>query len=181
MRLTGGLYYIALLHRSGSYPSSHLRAYPLLSAKLSLHYVTVYLPLHHRVTAMFLLIATVFLLKRYGSHAVPLPVPSPTSIVLETPILTREIPSPELHSRTVLDIVWSCLATTFACTWVSVHPNVPFRDEGSWQLRLRRIFLMFFSILAPELMIMWAFKQWRGAVLIKKIINKAFPEMCTCT
>ncbi|KAF7370001.1 hypothetical protein MSAN_00630100 [Mycena sanguinolenta] len=29
------------------------------------------------------------------------------------------------NSRTIFSIVWGCLATIFACTWVSVHPNVP--------------------------------------------------------
>ncbi|KAF7369946.1 hypothetical protein MSAN_00624200 [Mycena sanguinolenta] len=27
--------------------------------------------------------------------------------------------------RTLFSVVWGCLATIFACTWVSVHPNVP--------------------------------------------------------
>lgn len=31
---------------------------------------------------------------------------------------------------------------------------------------------MFFSILAPEFMIMWAFKQWRGARMIRDTINE---------
>ncbi|KAJ7840847.1 hypothetical protein B0H14DRAFT_3695283 [Mycena olivaceomarginata] len=29
------------------------------------------------------------------------------------------------HCRKLSAVVWSCLATIFACTWVSVHPNVP--------------------------------------------------------
>lgn len=125
---------------------------------------------------MFLLIAFTILLKRYGTHAVPLSTPTPSSSAFEVPILAlRDTASDGCHSRTVLDILWSCLATTFACTWVSVHPNVPFEGEGRWTLLRRRIFLMFFSILAPEFMIMWAFKQWRGAVMISKAMNKARP------
>lgn len=69
---------------------------------------------------------------------------------------------------------------TFACTWVSVHPNVPWRNEGRWTLLARRIFLMIFSILTPEFMIMWALKQWIGAVMIRDAVNeasrKAFPN-----
>ncbi|KAJ7151302.1 hypothetical protein C8R43DRAFT_1190704 [Mycena crocata] len=33
--------------------------------------------------------------------------------------------------RKLFDIVWGCLVTIFACTWVSVHPNVPPPDQ-SW-------------------------------------------------
>ena len=29
------------------------------------------------------------------------------------------------HQRTMWDSLWSCLATIFACSWVSVHPNIP--------------------------------------------------------
>lgn len=63
--------------------------------------------------------------------------------------------------------------------WVSVHPNVPLRGEGEWMLRFRRVYLMSFSILAPEFMILWAFKQWRGAVMIRDTVNGALPEVST--
>lgn len=125
---------------------------------------------------MFLLIAVSLLLKRYGTQAAPLPVPTFTSATFKEPIFVRDNPSSGCQSRTIPDILWSCIATTFACTWVSVHPNVPFKGEGKWTFARRRIYLMFFSILAPEFMIMWAFKQWRGAVLIREAVNKAIIE-----
>lgn len=122
---------------------------------------------------MIFLIALTYFLKRYVTHAVPLHVPTLTSTALNMPIYARDDPSSGTSTRTVLDIIWSCIATTFACTWVSVHPNIPFKGEGEWTLRLRRVYLMFFSILAPEFMIVWAFKQWRGAVTIKEAVNEA--------
>lgn len=126
--------------------------------------------------SMFLVIAVVLLFKRHGTNALALPQPSLSSSPFDSSILPRSDPSDSSNGRAVLDILWSCLATTFACTWVSVHPNVPFRDEGKWTIFRRRIFLMFFSILAPEFMIMWAFKQWRGARMIREAINKAIKE-----
>lgn len=131
---------------------------------------------------MLLLVTAALLLKRYGTHAVPIHAPITTSstFAVDAPIFARDDPSVGCHSRTVLDILWSCLATTFACTWVSVHPNVPWRNEGRWTLLGRRIFLMIFSILAPEFMIMWALKQWIGAVMIRDVVNEAsrqaFPD-----
>lgn len=124
---------------------------------------------------MLLLLTAAFLLKRYGTQAAPLPAPNLTSSTFEVPNFARDSPSDGCQ-RTVLDIIWSCLATTFACTWVSVHPNVPFKGEGSGTLLKRRLFLMFFSILAPEFMIMWAFKQWRCAVKIREAVNEAIKE-----
>lgn len=104
-----------------------------------------------RVLTMFLLIAIAFLLKRFGTRAVPLRASSSTaSTTFDEAIFARDDFSDECNGCTVLDILWSCLATNFACTWVSVHPNVPFRGESRWSILKRRIFLMFLSMLAPE-------------------------------
>lgn len=130
-----------------------------------------------RVFFMFVLFTLAFLLKHYVTQAVPLPTPSPTPLTFQAPVVPRDVPSDNCQGRTVVEILWSCLATTFACTWVSVHPNVPFKGEGKWSLVRRRIFLMLFSILAPEFMVMWAFKQWRGAVMIKEAVNAASPGL----
>lgn len=124
--------------------------------------------------AMLLAFAVISFVKRYGAQAVPLP-----SRALDMPtFVCDEIPY-EFQSRSILNILWSCLVTTFACTWVCVHPNVPFRKEDSWTILGRRAFLMFFSIIAPEFMVIWAFKQWRGARMITEAINEAFPDSRT--
>lgn len=124
---------------------------------------------------MLLVFAIAFLLKWYGTYAVPLSAPAPT-FSAGVPTFASDDPSDNPPGRTIWDILWSCLATTFACTWVSVHPNVPLFNEGKWTLLKRRLFLMFFSILAPEFMIMWAFKQWRGARMIRDSINEALVK-----
>ena len=122
-----------------------------------------------------LLAFAIALLLKHLSEAAPLPArshyPSAISLSLRDDSTTVD----NCHARTVWNILWSCLATTFACSWVSVHPNVPFKNEGDWEIRGRRLFLMFFSILAPEIMVMWAFKQWRGAVMIREAVNEAKP------
>lgn len=131
---------------------------------------------------MLLVFAFPFLYRLYGTTAAPV---SPLSCFpeprgYETSILTRDdCPACLCDLRSVWDIVWSCLATTFAVTWVSVHPNVPFLEETSWMVRRRRIFLMCLALLAPEVMILWAFKQWRGAAVIRETVNKSLPESCT--
>ncbi|KAF8505041.1 hypothetical protein BU17DRAFT_58091 [Hysterangium stoloniferum] len=87
------------------------------------------------------------------------------------PILARDgVPntctSPD--QRTVWDIIWSCLATVFACSWVSVHPNLPEPNEVWWAVMLRRLELMFWAIIAPELIIAWSLRQWDGARRLEK-------------
>ena len=122
----------------------------------------------------------VFLCRRYGTSAAPISEPGPP--VHDVPIFIRDDSTDADAGRTVWDILWSCLATTFAVTWVSVHPNVPWLEETSWMILKRRVFLMVLALLAPEVMIMWAFKQWRGAVMIKEMVNRANPDLCmSCT
>ena len=45
--------------------------------------------------------------------------------------------------------LWSCLATIFACSWVSIHPNIPAPWYESWWrifLRHGRLELMFWAV-----------------------------------
>ncbi|KAF7296808.1 hypothetical protein MIND_00911800 [Mycena indigotica] len=73
----------------------------------------------------------------------------------------------DIHScRTLSSVIWSCLATIFACVWLCVHPNVPPRAlQHSLGLRTsfwrkaqqnalplwHRFKLMLIALLAPEL------------------------------
>ncbi|KDR73285.1 hypothetical protein GALMADRAFT_37967, partial [Galerina marginata CBS 339.88] len=72
------------------------------------------------------------------------------------------------NHRSIWDIVWSCSLTIFACSWVSVHPNIPGPDEGRIKVALRRLELMFWSIVAPELIIYWAMRQWLAALKLQR-------------
>ncbi|KAJ7151291.1 hypothetical protein C8R43DRAFT_1067476 [Mycena crocata] len=85
----------------------------------------------------------------------------------------RPISGPQLDSRALtqscddinecrklFDIVWGCLATIFACTWVSVHPNVPPPNQSRLALLWRRLKLMLVAIVAPELMVGFAARQF---------------------
>lgn len=97
-------------------------------------------------------------------------------------IATAPVPSfADDHSstgRTVWGIGLSSLATIFAATWVTVHPDVPFREESSWSLLKRRILLALSVLLWPEMRIMKAFNQWQDAKMIKETINNARPKSC---
>ncbi|KAJ6565580.1 hypothetical protein DFH09DRAFT_984336, partial [Mycena vulgaris] len=75
------------------------------------------------------------------------------------------------NCRRMFDIVWGCLTTVFACTWVSVHPNVPPPDQ-SWLARLwRRLRMMLVAVIAPELMVGFAARQLYAAWTFSKKFN----------
>ncbi|KAJ7133315.1 hypothetical protein C8R44DRAFT_611749, partial [Mycena epipterygia] len=65
--------------------------------------------------------------------------------------------------RRLFDIIWGCLTTIFACTWVSVHPNVPPPDQSQLALLWHRLKMMLIAVIAPELMVGFAVRQLRAA------------------
>ncbi|KAJ7863512.1 hypothetical protein B0H14DRAFT_2348923 [Mycena olivaceomarginata] len=69
----------------------------------------------------------------------------------------------DTNNRTLFSIVSSCLATVFACTWVSVHPNVPRPSQSNLALSWRRFCLMLVAVIAPELMAGFAARQFLDA------------------
>ena len=119
---------------------------------------------------MLLLLTLVYVFHGFQSFAAPLRVANlleessinATSVVLSTPA----------DQRSLWDILWSCLATLFACSWVSVHPNIPGPDESWWRIYFRRLELMFWTAFAPEMIISWAFRQWLGARYMGKLYFK---------
>ncbi|KAJ7331324.1 hypothetical protein DFH08DRAFT_881379 [Mycena albidolilacea] len=70
--------------------------------------------------------------------------------------------------RTLFDIIWGCIATIFACTWVSVHPNVPPPDQSWLALLWRKLKMMLLAIIAPEIMVSFAVRQFLGAQMLSK-------------
>ncbi|OAX34860.1 hypothetical protein K503DRAFT_851470 [Rhizopogon vinicolor AM-OR11-026] len=67
------------------------------------------------------------------------------------------------NTRSLSDIIWGCAATLFACTWTAIHPNIPGMDEGKVATTSRRVFIMVIALIAPELMITWATRQFLSA------------------
>ncbi|KAF7356053.1 hypothetical protein MVEN_00935100 [Mycena venus] len=70
--------------------------------------------------------------------------------------------------RKLFDIVWGCLATIFACTWVSVHPNVPPPHQSRLAVFWRRLKVMLIGIIAPEIMVGFAAMQFYVAQVLSK-------------
>ncbi|KDQ59713.1 hypothetical protein JAAARDRAFT_175201 [Jaapia argillacea MUCL 33604] len=62
--------------------------------------------------------------------------------------------------RTVWTIVWSCLVTVMACTWVAIHLNIPSPSEDLANRTLRRIGIMMMAVVLPEFVVGWAARQY---------------------
>ncbi|KAF9018820.1 hypothetical protein BDP27DRAFT_1251015, partial [Rhodocollybia butyracea] len=71
-----------------------------------------------------------------------------------------------LCCRTTLQIFWSCTSVLIACIWVSIHPNIPGREDKWWRTLAEKIFLMLVTLIAPEMMLFWALRDWSSARLL---------------
>ncbi|KAF8655468.1 hypothetical protein AX16_003057 [Volvariella volvacea WC 439] len=70
--------------------------------------------------------------------------------------------------RDVPGIIWSCLATTAACTYFAVHPNIPNPASRTYEVKKEQLLLAFYAFIAPEVVILWAMRQRRAAQSIKE-------------
>ncbi|KAF9566526.1 hypothetical protein CPC08DRAFT_100302 [Agrocybe pediades] len=85
-------------------------------------------------------------------NAAPISAPSESTSISQA-LLSRGVRSTDLCPRTRLEIIWSCVATILAASWVSVHPNMPAQNDSRLKKVLLRIDLMFWAVITPELMI----------------------------
>ena len=94
-------------------------------------------------------------------------------ILVDRADATQDITSPLHMKRTLFGVIWSCTSTTIICAWTSIHPNVP--PPGEWKARWNRLKLMFWMIVAPELVLAWAVRQFFAARQIRDEYNRSRP------
>ncbi|KAH9957251.1 hypothetical protein BC827DRAFT_1270450 [Russula dissimulans] len=92
-----------------------------------------------------------------ATRAYPVGLESPSVLSLD-PLRSPSCHDPN-NSRSLWDIIRSCAFTLFLCTWVSVHPNIPDPDEGWPRVTIRRLGLMIATLIVPEAIVAWAFRQ----------------------
>ncbi|KAJ2935010.1 hypothetical protein H1R20_g2116, partial [Candolleomyces eurysporus] len=62
--------------------------------------------------------------------------------------------------RSTPEIVWTCLITTFLCTWVSMHPDIAGYNSTRWQRLRQRITMFVLAFVVPEVALLGALRQW---------------------
>jgi hypothetical protein len=98
---------------------------------------------------------TVYALTQQSVQALPIaePVISPHS---SSPDECNDLQ----ECQTIWNIIWSCLATIFACTWVALHMNIPGQKEKWHTIALCKAGVMVLAMIMPELVVVWAMWQW---------------------
>ena len=105
--------------------------------------------------------------------AKPLQPLQPLNATFEIPFYPRKLEI-EYTQRSAGNIIWSCLTTVFVCLWVVVHPNIPGPSDSMFFTRLK---IMGCMLIAPELVIVWAGRQWFAARDIAAKHNGVFGSL----
>jgi len=96
-------------------------------------------------------------------------LPTPSDLPTDIPPSVFARPADIFGTRSIWSIIWSCLSTTFACTWVAVHTNIPGPKDSQWAVLCRRVAIMGYTLIAPEMVIAWAARQhWTARHLAKQ-------------
>jgi len=80
-------------------------------------------------------------------------------------------------NRSVWDIIRSCFATLFACTWVAVHPNIPSAKDSELRIFGRRLAIMGCMLFAPEAVTVWAARQHFAAKDLANRYQRRFEKL----
>ncbi|KAG2353829.1 hypothetical protein BDR07DRAFT_1308129 [Suillus spraguei] len=97
---------------------------------------------------------------------------APTINTTDTTI-SDSLEAPSFTTRTLWSIISSCVLTLFACTYTAIHTNIPSPEDSPIVLLLRRLWIMIVALIAPELIVVWALRQWLGARFITREFEKS--------
>jgi hypothetical protein len=85
-------------------------------------------------------------------------------------------------TRGTIDILWTCVLTTFLCCWSVLVLNVPTRNSTAWQILKAKLWMVGLCALAPEIVFQLALGQWlsarRTATLLAKYDDPDDKESC---
>ncbi|KAJ5951251.1 uncharacterized protein N7479_009664 [Penicillium vulpinum] len=79
----------------------------------------------------------------------------------------------EDNGRSTWALVWSCLATIFACTWTVLHPDLPRRNSPTVRIIIANLGYWLLAIFFPEYVFVNASCARYRAMLLKNVCNEA--------
>ncbi|KAG2069405.1 hypothetical protein BDR04DRAFT_1078194 [Suillus decipiens] len=80
-----------------------------------------------------------------------------------TTTISYSFEHPSFTTRTLWSIVSSSVLTLFACIYTAIHPNIPSPKDSFLLILRRRLGIMIMALIAPELIVTWAMRQWLSA------------------
>ncbi|KAG1809713.1 uncharacterized protein BJ212DRAFT_599553 [Suillus subaureus] len=86
--------------------------------------------------------------------------------------------APSFTTRTLWTIISSSVITLFACIYSAIHINIPSPKDSPYRILRRRLGIMIMALIAPELMVTWAMRQWFSACYVTRRFEKSgYPSV----
>lgn len=89
---------------------------------------------------------------------------------LKTKFASSWVEGPNFRSTS--GILWSCIVTLIACIYNAIHLNIPPVHEGIWHFIRRKAKWVGIALLAPELVLFCAYRQFSEARKLVKELNE---------
>ncbi|KAG2063724.1 hypothetical protein BDR04DRAFT_1085110, partial [Suillus decipiens] len=89
--------------------------------------------------------------------------------------------APTFTTRIIWSIISNCVLTLFACIYSAIHPNIPSPKDSSFLILRRRLGIMIMALIAPELIVTWAIRQWFSARHVTRHTRRAIYYTWTQT
>ncbi|KAK6532648.1 hypothetical protein TWF281_006829 [Arthrobotrys megalospora] len=78
--------------------------------------------------------------------------------------------------RGTMGLIWGCILTLALCVWSALHLNIPPKHDQPSTYWLRVIRWVLLGVLAPELVLWAAWRQWSSARILTSEINRILEE-----
>ncbi|KAG2356389.1 hypothetical protein BDR07DRAFT_1339852 [Suillus spraguei] len=86
--------------------------------------------------------------------------------------------SSSFTTRTLWTIVSSSVLTLLACIYSAIHANIPSPMDSPNRILRRRLGIMMMALIAPELIVTWAMRQWISARQVTSQFKKSgYPRI----
>ncbi|KAG1840873.1 hypothetical protein C8R48DRAFT_666009 [Suillus tomentosus] len=86
--------------------------------------------------------------------------------------------SESLTTRTLWTIVSSSVLTLFACTYSAIRPNILSPKDSPHRILRRQFGIIIMALIAPELIVAWAMRQWFSARSVTRQFEKSgYPNI----
>ncbi|KAF8646428.1 hypothetical protein AX16_007221 [Volvariella volvacea WC 439] len=110
-----------------------------------------------------MLLAGLFIAAVARSLASPVPVTvprtttsSPICVVAAAITASRCDPT---RTRTIFDILYSCIGVILLCTYISMHHNIPDQNDSKAKAIWMKVRTTLYALIAPEVVMVWAIRQ----------------------
>ncbi|KAG2104325.1 uncharacterized protein F5147DRAFT_264351 [Suillus discolor] len=87
--------------------------------------------------------------------------------------------APSFTTRTLWTIIFSSILTLFACIYSAIHPNIPSpKHRGYPSILWRQLGMMIMALIAPELIVAWAMRQYLSADQVtRQFKDSGYPDV----